>query len=79
MTNTINNQLSALREELAIAEAEYISTKSKNINNGNALNSKNEINKIRETIEKETANLIKTEYSFLIHFNMQELIDQLIY
>ena len=64
MTNTINNQLSALREELAIAEAEYISTKSKNINNGNALNSlKNEINKIRETIEKETANLIKTEYS----------------
>lgn len=80
LTNTINNQLSALREELAIAEAEYISTKSKNINNGNALNSlKNEINKIRETIEKETANLIKTEYSISNPLQYrQELIDQLI-
>tara|TARA_B100000575_G_scaffold258630_1_gene230364 strand:- start:11351 stop:13609 length:2259 start_codon:yes stop_codon:yes gene_type:complete len=80
LNNTINSQLTYLRSELAILESEYISTKSKNDGNINALGSlENKISGIKKTIEDETNTLIKKEYSISNPLEYrQNLIDELI-
>ena len=80
LTNTIDSQLFALRNELAITEAEYLSSKSKNSTNQNALEAiELEINNLKNSISEETNKLIKRGISSAnpIEFR-QSLVDSLI-
>ena len=80
LTNTIDSQLFALRNELAITEAEYLSSKSKNSTNQNALESiELKIDNLKNSISEETNELIKLGISSAnpIEFR-QSLVDSLI-
>ncbi len=80
LTNTIDSQLFALRNELAITEAEYLSSKSKNSTNENALKSiELKIDNLKNSISEETNELIKLGISSAnpIEFR-QSLVDSLI-
>ncbi len=59
LTNTIDTQLFSLREELAITEAEYLSSKSKNNSNEMALQSiEKKISSLKKSISEQTNELI---------------------
>tara|TARA_Y100001980_G_C14556694_1_gene349411 strand:+ start:1523 stop:3808 length:2286 start_codon:yes stop_codon:yes gene_type:complete len=61
VTNTLNTQLSSLREELGILEAEYISTKSKNSNSAALESMKIKIDNLKNAIANETEKLVKSD------------------